>query len=145
MVCLSLLIAGCLPLGPLPGGRLSGTPTPPPPDWASVPDYRTVQLETRPSDPYSINVWGFGSGPYFYIACRPTSGWLPYIQADPNVRLRIHDAVYELRAQRTESPADFDRYVDAMKARYDWAPSDEDRATAWLLRLEPRGSSARDR
>jgi len=126
------------PIGPLPGGTLRGQVTPVPEDWASLADYRTIQLETRPDEPYSVNVWGIAAEEAFFIACRPDSRWLPYVLENPNVRLRILDRLYELRAERSVDAGERARYFAAMKRKYDWEPDDDDRATAWILRLTPR-------
>ena len=55
---LPILIAfGCNgPVVLLPGGKLNGETRPVPADWAFAGDYGTAQLETRPEDPYSVNV-----------------------------------------------------------------------------------------
>ncbi len=46
------MIASCGgPLSMIPGGELSGDVKSAPLTWATVPD--TIQVETRPSDPYS--------------------------------------------------------------------------------------------
>ena len=45
--------------GPLPflsGGDLEGEVRPSPSDWAFAGDSGTAQLETRPEDPYSVNL-----------------------------------------------------------------------------------------
>ena len=55
------------PVVMLPGGKLSGTVQPPPADWAFSDDVDNIQLETRPDDPYSVNLWGVGVGATFYI------------------------------------------------------------------------------
>ena len=49
--------SGCNgPLLVLPGGRLEGEVKPSPSDWSFAGDYGTVQLETRPEEPYSVNI-----------------------------------------------------------------------------------------
>ena len=54
-----LFALACGPLGPLPGGHLSGELEPSPPsNWAFADDQKTVQLETNPSDPYSVKHMG---------------------------------------------------------------------------------------
>ena len=51
---LPLLLAACTdPVVVIPGGQLSGVVAEAPERWTSVAD--VVQLETRPSDPYSVN------------------------------------------------------------------------------------------
>lgn len=147
---LPLLVVGSIvacnglgPIGPIPGGSLDGRVTPPPADWSGVRDYRTVQLETRSNSPYSVNVWGVGVGRVFYVACLPGTNWIPYVEMDPAVRLRIGDSVYELRAIRSRDPDEFALYLREMKALYDWEPSAEDAERALLWRLEPREGPVR--
>ena len=54
----ALLLAACGPLGPFPSGELSGElETEPVSDWSFLAAHETVQLETRPDDPYSLNIW----------------------------------------------------------------------------------------
>ena len=137
---LALLALGCGPLGPLPGGRLSGQVASPPGDWSDADRHENVQLETRPSDPYSVNVWGAGIGDRFYLASGQggEATWVEYIAEDPNVRLRVGDTLYELRAVHVTSEAERERFLEAVKRKYDWEPSSEEREKAWLFRLDPR-------
>ncbi len=135
------LALGCQPLGPLPGGRLSGQlASAPPADWASTDGETNVQVETRPSDPYSVNVWGAGVGERFYLASGrgEEAVWARHIAADPNVRLRVGDRIYELEAVRVEDEAELERFLQAMRRKYEWEPSAEERERGVVYRLEPR-------
>ena len=132
------LLIGCGPIGPIPGGRLAGRVSAVPASWESLQPYGTLQLESRPEAPYSVNVWGAGIGRSFYVACRPDSRWLPYVLENPQVRLRIHGTVYELSATRSESPELREQLFRQLLERYGWTPDERDRTSAWLLRLEPR-------
>jgi hypothetical protein len=138
-LALGVLLA-CGPVGPLPGGRLSGTPTAPPADWSAVDTAGNVQLETRPEDPYSVNIWGVGVGRQYFVASGEggESRWAQHIGADPRVRLRIGDALYELRASRIEEEAEIERAIEALERKYDAEIDAERRARGWLFRLEPR-------
>jgi hypothetical protein len=138
---LSLLALGCGPIGPFPGGSLSGqVATSLPDDWSFSDDVRNVQLETRPSAPYSVNVWGVGIGDRFYLASGRggEARWAQHIADDPKVRLRIGETIYELRAVRVLIDTDGDRFLEALKRKYEWAPSARERDRAWLFRLDPR-------
>lgn len=103
-----------------PGGRLSGTEQQKPQDWSVATDIGTIQLETRPDDPYSVNLWGVGIGPDFYVATRPEgTGWSENIIADPRVRLRIGNDVFSLVATGVGDSAERKRVSDAYVAKYD--------------------------
>ena len=138
---LGLLVLGCGPLGPLPGGRLSGEPVASPPaDWSLLDHHGNIQLETRPSAPYSVNLWGAGIGPHFYLASGAggEAVWAAHIAQDPDVRLRLGHNIYELRAVRITDDAERERFLQALKRKYDWEPSGEEGQQAWLFRLDPR-------
>lgn len=136
---LVLLLVGCGPLITIPGGSLSGTAAPVPTDWSFSDEVETVQLETRPSDPYSVNVWGVGLGDRFYIAAGdPENRWARNIEADPEVRLRIGETIYEMRAEVTRDPADREAFLAAARTKYDWEPEADETDDAILFRLGPR-------
>lgn len=138
---LALLALGCGPIGPFPGGELSGdVATAPPTDWSFTDTEMTVQLETRPSKPYSVNLWGVSIGDRFYLASGRggEANWVGYIADDPNVRLRVGNTIYELRAVRVENETYGERFLEALKRKYDWEPSGRERDEAWLFRLDPR-------
>jgi hypothetical protein len=121
----------------LPGGRLEGEIAPAPGDWASTDEISTVQLETRPDDPYSVNIWAVGIGPRAYVhAGTNRSNWVEHIEADARVRLRVQDQIYELNASRVEDQEEFDRFSDAYEKKYGRRPRNEDVKQAYLFRLE---------
>jgi len=139
---LLLLSIGCGgPLVMIPGGKLSGTVQPVPSDWAFSDEFEDVQLETRPSNPYSVNIWGVADGDRFYIASGRglESTWAKHIEADSNVRLRIGEQLYELRAVRTDDPQDRVRFLAAVKKKYDgFEPDEKQAAVSVLYYLESR-------
>jgi len=138
-VLATLLFLGCGPLVMVPGGRLSGEVAPVPQDWAFTDSVDTVQLETRPSDPYSVNVWGVSAMGAFYVSAGDRENrWAQHIAADPNVRLKVGDAVYEMQAVEVKGKADRDALLQAMVKKYDFTPSPEQRERATLYRLEAR-------
>ena len=49
------VVVACGPIVMIPGGELSGTPAPVPESWDFTNEVDTIQLETRPEDPYSVN------------------------------------------------------------------------------------------
>ncbi len=141
LLAFCVLVLACGPMGPFPGGRLSGTVAADlPDDWSFADARDTVQLETRPSAPYSVNLWGAGIGDRFYLASGGggDARWVGYIAEDPNVRLRVCDTIYELRAVRVDDDAERARFLQALKRKYDWEPSTRERENAMLFRLNPR-------
>lgn len=135
----ALMLLACGPLVMIPGGELSGTPQPAPADWSFTDEIETVQLETLPEDPYSVNVWGVGVGSRFYVAAGdPDSRWAQNIGEDPHVRLKLGEDLYELQAVRTDDPVERDAFLAALERKYDFEPEPEQRSQAALFRLEPR-------
>ena len=99
----------------------------------------TVQLETRPSEPYSVNVWTVAIGPSLYVhAGTSRSTWVEHMEADPSVRMAIEDSIYELSAARVTEQAEFDRFSDAYEEKYGLRPRNEDVSQAYLYRLGAR-------
>jgi hypothetical protein len=129
----------CGPLVMIPGGELSGETRSVPSDWSFSDTVKTVQLETRPANPYSVNIWGVGVDSDFYVAAGDgESAWARHITDDDNVRLRIGDAIYEMRAVRDKSPESRDRFLAAVKQKYDYEPDEDQASDAALFRLVAR-------
>ncbi len=134
-----LFVVGCGPLLVIPGGRLDGVPAPAPNDWSFTDDVDTVQLETRPEDPYSVNIWAVGMGPLLYVhAGANRSSWVEHMEANADVRIRVEDNLYEVRASRVEDQDEFARFSDAYEKKYGARPRKENVAEAYLFRLEAR-------
>ena len=139
LVALALVLTGCGPLVMIPGGELSGEVVSSPADWAFTDAIDTVQLETRPEDPYSVNVWAVSARGALYIAAGggAESEWARHIAADPRVRLRADGRLYELRAERTDSDEERSAFLEAAQAKYDFEPSEDETDGAVLFRLTP--------
>lgn len=143
------LVAALLMTGPsvgcsrpfvlLPGGALEGATAAAPADWSFTDAVTTVQLETRPADPYSVNIWVIAIGPNLYVhAGANRSAWVEHIEADPKVRVRVNDSIYELAAARVAGQDEFDRFSDAYERKYDRRPRNENVSEAYLFRLSAR-------
>jgi hypothetical protein len=142
LVALLLGALGCEPMGPIPGGRLSGeVASGPDPDWSFTGAIETVKLETRPSDPYSVTTWVVDHDGSLYVPTRnPDSRrWVRYVTADPAVRIRVGDRIYERRAVRVTDAAELDAVADALIAKYQIERPAPDEPVA-LFRLDPRGA-----
>lgn len=136
---LAPLILSCGPVVGIPGGSLSGTVRPVPADWAFSDEVSTIQIETNPGDPYSVNVWCIGIGPRLYVAgSRSGSTWVDNLRTDPRARVRMGSDLYELTAIETEDEKERNAYVEALVAKYEWELDAEQQADATLFRLEPR-------
>jgi hypothetical protein len=139
-LALAASLAGCnRPLVLLPGGALEGKTVPAPESWAFTDDVSTVQLETRPADPYSVNIWVIALGEHLYVhAGANRSTWVENLEADPHARLRVNDSIYELAAARVDSQEEFDRFSDAYERKYGRRPRNEKVAEVYLFRLGAR-------
>jgi hypothetical protein len=124
LVC-AVVVAGSLwifgPVGPVPGPELSGPlVTEPVDDWSFVDAIDTIQLETRPEDPYSVNIWLTRVGDAVYVfAGSDQSNWIQNIAAEPRVRLRIDGRIYQRRAVGVEDLETKRAVLTSMKAKYE--------------------------
>ncbi len=99
---LIVFVAGCSgPFFLLPGGALAGAEVPL--NTANMPTEEAVlQLETNPSDPYSVNVGFRLIDGQIYIDPAIERQWYQHLQADSNVRIRfagaevVHRAIAEV-------------------------------------------------
>ena len=123
----------------IPGGQLSGTAQHNPNEWSETVDVATVQLETRPDDPYSVNLWGVGIARDFYVATRAQgTAWTKNIDANANVRLRVGETIYPLKAVSVSDDAERKRVLDAYVQKYDADPDDIVVNAALIYRLDAR-------
>jgi uncharacterized protein YheU (UPF0270 family) len=125
------------PLGPIHGGRLSGIAVATPvADWSFAADQPLMQLEVRPSDPYSVNVNGLVVDGRLYVDIgQPTdwNRWRQMIRADPRVRVRFGDRVYAARAVAVVDAAELAAIAAAYRRRHGAPPP----AGATFARLDP--------
>lgn len=127
------------PLVLLPGGALKGTSVEAPADWAFTDSVETVQLETLPGDPYSVNIWVIALDDKLYVhAGANRATWVENMESDPKVRIRVGDSIYPLAASRVSDQGEFDSFSDAYERKYDRRPRNENVAEAYLYRLVPR-------
>jgi hypothetical protein len=133
-------VAGCGgPFVLLPGGALDGQAAEVPESWSFTDSVDTVQLETNPVDPYSVNIWAVGLGENVYVhAGANRAAWVENMEADPKVRLQVSESIYELAAARVEVQQEFDRFSDAYEQKYGRRPGNEDVGEAYLFRLAAR-------
>jgi hypothetical protein len=140
LLCLLLGAIGCSrPWLLLPGGALDGESAPVPDDWAFSDAVSTIQIETRPEDPYSVNIWVVSLDDALYLhAGANRATWIEHLEADPRLRARIDGRLFDLRATRVVSPEEFARFADAYDTKYGVRPRNENVAEVYLMRLEGR-------
>ena len=128
MLCILTVTACSEPFVTIPGGELSGQSLDPPPEWSEVPD--TIQIETRPADPYSINIWSVGLGEDLYVATGADgTTWTGFLEVDSKVRVRLVDEVYSLRAAEVHDAQERHRVAAAYAEKYEVDPGD-----GWVIR-----------
>ncbi len=129
---------GC---GPVPGGALDGSAAPPPADWSAAlgGERAFCEIESRPADVHSIQLECFLVDGQLYVQSHrwaladwwPTESWAAIWQEHPDVRVRIGEQIYLLRATPITDPA---LRVPILVARgYDPVPDG-----IVLFRFEPR-------
>jgi hypothetical protein len=134
-IAVALLVGCAEPVMVIPGGRLEGSVTAVPDTWAAVPE--TVQLETRPAKPYSVNIWALAVGRHLYVATSAEgTTWSSFIENDPKVRVRMDESIYELTATSVFDLDERRRVAAAYVTKYDVDPEDNWVAEGLILRLD---------
>ncbi len=119
-----LVFSGCGggPLLMFPGGELSGeVVTEPVTDW-SFADDTFVDVETRPGDPYSVELNYVVKDGQLYIDPAEGRTWFDHLRADPRLRVRFGDKIYPVMAVLVGEPGelegfDADGYVYRLDSR----------------------------
>ena len=105
-----------------PGGALDGRViSEPVTDWSFVTE-TFVHLETRPEDPYSVELNYVIKDGQLYIDPAEGRRWFDHIRANPNVRVRFGDRIYPVEAILVGEPGqlegfDSDRFVYRLDSR----------------------------
>ena len=146
ILCVALM--ACHPIGPCPGGRLTGEVGAP----GSAIDARLraldkAQLETRPEDPHSVHTWFVVIGERLYVPTSMIRGprdprersWVGHVAADPAVRIRLGEVVYERFAHRVEDAEEYAAVRAALEEKYALDPAARDpEREVWIYRLDER-------
>ncbi|MFP6654126.1 MAG: hypothetical protein VCB25_00765 [Myxococcota bacterium] len=134
-----LFVLGCGPILVMPGGGLDRTTSTVPTDWRWTDDVSTIQLETRPDDPYSVNLWIIALGDSLLVhAGTNRAAWVEHIEANASVRVQVEEKIFELVATRVSEQSEFDAFSDAYEKKYSVRPRHEDVREAYLYRLRAR-------
>lgn len=130
------------PLGPIPGGPMSGERVAEPvADWGFVLDRDTVELEVNPAAPRSITTWvvGHGGHPYIPAAFGSRKTWTAQLLADPRAVLRVDGKLYERQALRVTDPALLEELRGVLIRKYELDPEGNFAGPdTWFFRVDPR-------
>jgi len=128
------------PIGPIPGGRLSGpVSTDPNPDWSNL--EKVIELEIRPARPWSLNVWNvFVDGELYVPSAKGAwRRWTAVVLEEPLIRLRTHGQIYLGRIEQVTDPELRLRVGRAIAERYaQRVPESADTDTTWYFHITPR-------
>jgi hypothetical protein len=80
-------------------------------DWSFVSD-RFIDLETRPANPYSVELNPIVRDGRLYIDPAEGRCWLDHIRADPRVRARFNGKVYPLKAVLVGRPGELEGFPE---------------------------------
>jgi hypothetical protein len=137
----ALFLAACGgPLGWIHGGRLDGElVSAPVDDWSFTHEAEKIQLETNPDEPYSVNVWCVAKGPNLWVtAGSESSTWAKNLLADPRVRVRVGDRVFERQAVRVTDKAEVELVLSLYEEKYDYERKPGGVLNPMQFRLDPR-------
>ncbi|MCP5056460.1 MAG: nitroreductase family deazaflavin-dependent oxidoreductase [bacterium] len=130
------------PLGPIAGKQLSGVEVSGwPADWSFSDEHNLIAIEVRPDDPHSVTVVCFVYENFLYV---PSQGaaekdWTQMVLADPRVRLKIGDAIFNARATRVTDESDRPGMFAAAVKKYPRISEAETElpANLWVFRIDP--------
>ena len=142
MTILVLYLNRSDPYGPLPGKKLLGEEvTELIDDWSFTEQARSVTFEVRPSDPYSVTAsCVLHDGVFHVLAASMENRWAQFLLQDPNMRFRMGDKLYPVRATLVEDPARISEIFKTLEQKYRGFAqrTSEERTRYGLFRIDPR-------
>ncbi len=140
LLALSLSLAACDgPFGITSGGELSGTVEDPPVVWQFEAEAGLAQLETRPEDPYSINLAYVQLDGRLYVYAGDTrTNWVQHIEQNPLVRILIDETLYPVRVVRVSDDEELAAFAAQWTSRGMFQRDPLQFEEVWLYRLETR-------
>ena len=138
-VCVLATAACSGPIGPIAGGALEGMQQPWPQEWEFADDCENVLLQTNPTDPYSVTLWGVSIGKNFYVASSDqATNWATNLDNDPSIILGIEGNLYAGAAQRVSNPQEVAQVLEKYSLKYDFYLDESDKANGVIYRLNPK-------
>ena len=136
-----LFVMGCAEYLPISGGALEGRVSPLPQSLNNIAADKIIQLETRASEAYSVNLWVVEVANDLHVfAGDNRATWVEHIEKNSEVRLRSGDDIFELEAIRVSDPETFELFSAAWETKYGSRPQNESVEQTYLFRLRQRRS-----
>jgi hypothetical protein len=131
------------PLGPIPGGPMTGERAAEPvADWGFILDRDTVELEVNAAAPRSVTVWiiGHEGTPYLPAAFGSRKQWAAELAADGHAVLRVDGTLYDMQGARVTDEALLEELRQVLIQKYELDPEGNfSGPETWFFRLDPRG------
>ena len=123
-LALSLVATACFsPEDQRPGLHLTGEPVAIPADWSFSNDYKEIAVEVQTPYflPHSVTIWCAEVDGVLYIGARnpESKRWPGWVDAHPDVRLKIGEKLYEVSLMPLDQPERIDRLRRAYAAKYE--------------------------
>jgi len=119
LVIAAVVLVFVTPYNRTPGVRLGGSLTEAPSDWRAVNGERLMQLKPDGFPPFVVNIWFVGTPDGVITATRPDGGyWGRRVRADPNARVRIGDAAYQVKAREVLEPGERKEMLAGYVSKY---------------------------
>ena len=143
LLVLLFLLAACQPSDQRPGQWLRGTVADGLPDsWAFTDDHGEIFVEvaTPYLVPHSVTIWCAQVDGALYIAARnPASKqWVEWMDAEPDVRLKIDERIYSVSAHEVTDADRIARVREAYGAKYALGPAGPDAPPMRYWSIGPR-------
>ena len=126
-------------MGFFSGSELQGSVVEPPSTWQFEKDGGFAEFETRPEDPYSVNLAYVQIEGRLYVYAGDTrTNWVQHIEKNPLVRIRIDEVIYPVKAVRVHDDSELRQFASVWAGRSVFQRDPMQVAEVWLYRLEKR-------
>lgn len=133
------------PIGPFPGGALSGEPVDDPDlDWSFAAEFPTIELETL-APTRSRTVWLLVHDGRLYVPSGfvRAKRWPHHVLAHPEVVLRVEGRLYRRQAHRVTDRATLESLSAELERKYG-VGFGGDYESNWVFRMDPLAPDERE-